>query len=453
MVYKNFRINILFRIIVLTLSIFLFFLIIQKTTYHVTPFLVGMVIVYEIFSLIKYVEKSNRSLINFLESIRYSDFTRTFQYEGSGSSFDELKEAFNHVMEDFQSIRSEKEEQYQYLVNVIEHLGIAFIAFDENGDVEICNKAAEKLFNISNIKNIQNLMIFSETLVQKLRNLKNDEKSLIKINVDDDILQLSLYVTKFKLRERTIKLASIQNIQFELEEQELLAWQKLIRVLTHEIMNSITPISSLSTTVSHILDDLKNSLEESKIELPEYESIDDISNALLTIKKRSDGLIHFVDTYRNLTRIPKPNFKIFKVKELFDNIIFLLKKDLENSHVDFKIRLEPEDLDLTADGQLIEQVLINLLKNSMNALEGLEDSKIVLKAFNNHQGKVVIQVFDNGPGILPEVLDKIFIPFFTTKPTGSGIGLSLSRQIMRLHSGTISATSVIDTETIFTLRF
>jgi signal transduction histidine kinase len=246
-------------------------------------------------------------------------------------------------------------------------------------------------------------------------------------------------------------LVTIKDIQHVLEEQETESWQKLIRVLTHEIMNSITPIASLSTTLNGILKSYPRE-GEGKTEV-ENENLGEIENAIQTINKRSNGLLHFVDTYRNLTKIPKPNFTFFKVRGLFDNIMGLMESELNRQKIKITTRVEPERLEITADEQLLEQVLINLVKNAMHALKGQNNAQITMHAFYNKRGRFTIQVSDNGPGILPEVLERIFIPFFTTKTSGSGIGLALSRQILRLHNGTITAQSKPGGETTFTLTF
>jgi two-component system nitrogen regulation sensor histidine kinase NtrY len=216
-------------------------------------------------------------------------------------------------------------------------------------------------------------------------------------------------------------------------------------------MNSITPIASLSSTLEIML---KGITENGNIkEELDINTVMEILQALQTINKRSTGLLHFVNTYRNLTRIPKPNFRIFPVSELFKNIYLLMEEELKTSKINFITKIEPENLMVSADDQLIEQVVINLIRNSIHALENRNNPTIELKAFYNKRGHVTMQVTDNGTGILPEVLDKIFIPFFTTKQSGSGIGLSLSRQILRLHNGTISAYSVPEKETVFTMTF
>ncbi len=450
MVYKNFRINLLFRIMVLALTVFLFFYFIDTETF-LTPILILTLGILQVYSMFRYVDKTNRDLASFLESIRFSEFTRSFQIEGMGSSFNELNKAFNNVIADFQKVRSEKEEHFHYLQSIVQNIDISIIAYQPDGTVEMINKAAKKLFQLSNIKNIQKLSVFSGELVSTLQDIKPGENKLVKVQDEDDLLQLAINSTELKIKEKTITLATIKNIQNVLEEQETEAWQKLIRVLTHEIMNSITPIASLSATLENILKPYIR--EEEEIKELDAETVGEIHQALQTINKRSNGLLHFVNTYRNLTRIPKPNFGIVKVQELFGNIESLLEKELSEANIELVARVEPKGIEVSMDEQLIEQVLINLVKNSIHALDGRDNSRITLRAFFNKRGRPTIQVTDNGVGILKEVLDKVFIPFFTTKPSGSGIGLSLSRQILRLHGGTITAQSEPEKETTFTLTF
>ena len=451
--FNNFRINYITRTILLTATIFGFSFLWYNTNLTMTLILVGLLIVFQIVAMIFYVDRTNRVLNNFLESIRYSDFTRTFQVESLDSSFDKLKKSFNEVIQDFQAVRAEKEENYFYLQTVIQHIGIALIAFQKDGQVELINNATKKLFQVRTLHNIQGLREFSPEIVQKLLTIKHGENILVRVRQKDDLLQLAIYATEFRIHNRAIMLVSIKNIQQELDEKEMESWQKLIRVLTHEIMNSITPISSLSSTIQELMHNIINSFEALNIGKEETESLKEIEQAIQTIHKRTDGLLHFVNTYRNLTRIPTPNFTIFKVSRLLNNIRELHEKEIHEKGITCRVIVEPESLELSADEHLIEQVLINLLKNAIHALEGRENPQIDIMAFLNQSGRITIQVIDNGKGILPDVLDKIFIPFFTTKPQGSGIGLSLSRQIMRLHGGSINAYSKPGVETRFSLTF
>ena len=451
MVFRNFRLNIIIRVILLAASIYLLFYIL-RSDYFIAPVIVTVVVIFEIASLIRYLDRTNRELTSFLESIRFSEFTRTFQIESMGGTFNELNKAFNEVMQDFQKVRAEKEESFHYLQTIVQNIDVSVIAYSADGNIELINKTAKKLFQLATIKNIKALEILSPELVSTLLNIKPGENKLVKVQYDDDILQLAIYASTIKVKDKLIFLVTIKDIQNVLEEQETEAWQKLIRVLTHEIMNSITPIASLSSTLDLMLKDMVAGGNGEELNI-DKESVSEIQEALQTINKRSTGLLHFVNTYRNLTRIPKPNFRLCQVKELFSNIEKLMDEEMKRCGFQFIVRVEPENLQFTADDQLIEQVLINLLKNSMHALNGRPDARMQLLGFLNKRGRVTLQVTDNGPGILKDVLDKVFIPFFTTKPSGSGIGLSLSKQILRLHNGTITVHSEPEVETVFTMTF
>jgi len=451
MVYRRFRINVTTRILLLSLFLCLFFFLLFRTELFAALFITAVLVIYLIYSLIRYVETTNRDLSRFFETIKYEDFSQTFKHDGRGKSFSELRTAFNDVCDAFRKARSEKEQHYHYLQTVVQHIGVGLIALHRNGDVELINTAAKRLLKVQRLKNVKSLEEFSKPLVEKLLHLRSKEKALVKVYDNGELLYLALYATEFKLGGQDISLVSIQNIQSELEKTELEAWQKLIRVLTHEIMNSITPISSLASTMTELMgEDFSNFFSDSE---SDQETLDDMRQAIKTIQKRSQGLLHFVDAYRNLTLIPQPNFQIFPLHELFERVEKLMQKNIEEKGIDFKATVEPKSLEMTADPELIEQVLINLLLNALHALDQRQDPQIQLDVRLDDRGRILIQIKDNGPGISKENLDKIFIPFFSTKDGGSGIGLSFSRQIMRLHKGTISAHSIPDHQTIFTLRF
>lgn len=450
MVYKQFRFNVVLRVLLLTATCLLLFLAINRGFTFTSILIVGL-IVYQVWSLIHYVDRTNRELANFLESIRYSEFTRSFHIKEAGSSFEALNDAFNDVMKDFQQIRSEREEHFHYLQSIVQNIDVSILAYQRNGHVEMINPAAKKLFQINSLKEIKKLESLSKDLCKTLLSIKPGENHLVKVQDEDDILQLAIYATEFKVKDKVIILTTVKNIQNVLEGQETEAWQKLISVLTHEIMNSIAPISSLSSTLDLMIKDYNSKHKEG--EILDAESVNEIQQALQTINKRSTGLMSFVETYRSLTKIPKPNFEMVQMKTLLENVLTLMKKEVRNSDIMLEYSIEPESIILQIDEQMIVQVLINMIKNSVHALDNIQDGCISIRGYYNKRGRPTIQVADNGLGILPDVLDKIFIPFFTTKQQGSGIGLSLSRQILRLHGGTITAQSTPGKETIFSLTF
>jgi len=328
MIYKNFRLNCIIRISALVGTIFLFIYFLTETKILAGAITAGILIVYQIYKFIFYVEKTNRDLARFFQSIKYEDFAQTFRDDHRGPSFSALKAAFTDVINAFRQTRAEKEEHYRYLQTIVQHIGIGLIAFQPNGKVELINTAAKKILKIPRLKNISSLEHLSKDLVTTLFNLKPREKALVKIENENELLHLALYATEFKLHGQKYSLVSIQNIRSELEEKELEAWQKLIRVLTHEIMNSITPIVSLISTLNELIHESYQN-QNIKEELhPEY--LKDIDQALNTIKKRSKGLLHFVNAYRNLTLIPKPKFQIFSIKDLFFRVEKLMEQNLKN---------------------------------------------------------------------------------------------------------------------------
>ena len=448
MIIKHFRLQVITRIIFLVLTIYLFIYLLESTELYATIVIAGLVIIYQVYSLIWLMETTNRRLTTFLEAIRHADFSQSFRGTELGRSYWKLNEAFAEVMNNFRKIRGEKEENYRYLQTVVQHVGVGLIAYDKSGKIELINTVAKRLLNVSQIGHIQALGSISDELVHKLMEMKPRKRDLVKIQSEDDLLQFTIYTTEFRLRGRVLTLASIQNIQSELEEQEMEAWQRLIRVLTHEIMNSMTPISSLARTIDEWLLEMGE-----KHKGRQSTDIQEIQEAIQTIEKRSEGLIHFVESYRKLTRIPQPNFQIIKVSELFKRVVQLMEMELREKKIKLIHSLEPEDLTVMADTELIVQVLINLFKNAIDALQKKSEGKISLKGEKDQRGRVILSLSDNGAGIVPEAREKVFVPFFTTKKSGSGIGLSLSRQIMRQHLGAITVTSDPNKETKFKLIF
>ncbi len=450
MIYKNFRLVIVIRVLLILLNTLVLVYFYTKNNF-ITTWLLAIFLVVQTYLLIYYSEQSNRRLSKFLDSIRYHDFATTFSSNVSGKTFEHLNASFNEVIALFKNTRAEKEAQYNYLQTVIQHISIGIIAYRKDGEVDIVNNAIKRLFGINNLKNIHQFNSIDESITHQLLNIKAGDSILIKLLKEDEVLQLAAVATEFKKQSEEYLLVSFQNIHAELEAKEIESWQNLIRVLTHEIMNSITPISSLTTTVNQmVFDDDPAGLKMKTLDNGEME---DVKLALDTIGKRSEGLLNFVEIYRNLTRIPKPNFRHFLVADLFQNLEQLFALQLKEIGINCSYKILPDTLHLTADSDLIEQVMINLFLNAIQAVQQYPKPEIRLVARFNRNNHIIIEIADNGIGIKPDLLDKIFMPFFTSKKDGSGIGLSLSRQIMHMHKGSIHVKSITNKGSVFTLVF
>jgi nitrogen fixation/metabolism regulation signal transduction histidine kinase len=452
MLIKSFKYRLVTRVLFLTLTLIVLAFLILKMDFIFVPLAIALLGIYQIYSLIYFINKTNRDLSRFLLSIRYDDTSQAFTSEGLGTSFNDLKEAFSLVMRKLRESRSEKEVQARYLKTIIQHIGIGLIVYKTDGTVDLINNAAKKLLKVAGLRDLNQMKETSPEFIDALLDLKQGDKKLIKIDREDEAVYLSVSAQTFYLREDEYILVSIQNIQEELEEKEMEAWQNLIRVLTHEIMNSITPISSMSSTLLDTL--VKDEKYESDIRDDiDPEELEEMADALKAIHRRSEGLMNFVSTYRNMTLIPKPKFKLLLVTDFLKRVEKLVHHKLSDNNISFRWSVEPKSLEITADPDLMEQVMINILLNAISAVTGRENPSILLSAIMGKDGKVIISVEDNGIGIVEEALEKIFIPFFTTKKQGSGIGLSLSRQILRLHNATIRAQSTPNEGSAFTLRF
>jgi len=453
--YNKFRYQLIGRVILLGLTIFLFANLFYTESYTFSKILIFLLICVQGYYLFYSLEKSNREIIGFLQSIKWDDFSHTYPERKEGSSIDELYNEFNAVIKKFREIRAEKEASYQYLKTIVQHVGIGIVTFDAQGEVQIINTTARTLLGVKHLKNIKQLKVINEELVTTLRELRTGGRDLVKISkTDEDEIQLAIYAIELSLRGKEFKLISLQNIQSELEEKEMEAWQNLIRVLTHEIMNSVTPISSLARTIESEMEEwLDNGQDINQIN---NEQISDFHTALHTIHRRSESLIKFVGDFRNMTHITLPNLSQVCIKELIGHVVSLLKHDFQQTEVQL-VQDVPDSLCIQIDEQQIEQVVINIVKNAIQALGEVDDEDIQktlwIKASERPEGGALISIRDNGPGIEEEALKKIFIPFYTTKKSGSGIGLSLSKQIMRNHRGSIAVRSVINDGTEFTLKF
>ncbi|MCZ8070608.1 MAG: ATP-binding protein [Cytophagales bacterium] len=447
----NWRSPIVTRIAILVFTIFAFAVVtIDKDRNFILVLGLLGAIGFQVMQLVKLVESPvQANQASLLDQIRFDEVTTSFKTTSQDENVlrvqREMNEAFNKV----KLARKEKDSEYQFFKNIVQHVGIGILTFKKDGAIQIINNAAKRLLRVDRVEHINELREASDALVDAFLKLKTGGRELVRLKAGDETVQLSVFAIELTLRGEEVKLISMNNIQSELEEKEMEAWQNLVRVLTHEIMNSVTPISSLAGIVE---EELGKKLNSEEVVLKKDEA-EDMHLSVQTISKRSEGLIKFVKEFRSLTHIPKPKLMQVAVKPLLEELALLHRKELADNGIGISVSTDPETMVVMADKMLVEQVLINLIKNAIQAFGEKTDRQIVMTAYQNETGNVLISVKDNGTGIEPEALEKIFIPFFSTKKTGSGIGLSLSRQIMRQHEGNISVKSVLGEGTEFILRF
>ncbi|MCD4737353.1 MAG: hypothetical protein K8R53_15015 [Bacteroidales bacterium] len=409
-----------------------------------------LLVVIQAVLLIRKLNLVNHTLSCFFESIQYDDDALVLTSPFRWKSYQKLLQSIDRVNSKITSLKTKSAGQEAYFESLVSTVGIGLIGIDDQGKIQLFNPAARKILKYKEKSAPLFLNLTYPDLYSQIESQKSSEQKLIKLMSEGEILQLAVSVNQLKVLDKKIKLISIQNIESELDEKELETWQKMIRVLTHEIMNSISPINSTVNTVNEFLaGEKKQSKEPSEMT---KEVISDVLRGLNIIQERSLGLIDFVNKFRSLTLLPKPQKKDIVITELFKDIELLLRKEISEIKIHYMFEVEPESLRVKADPKLLQQVMLNLIYNSMDAVEGTSNPTIRLFAGLTDEN-IEISITDNGKGIPPDQLENIFIPFFTMKEEGSGIGLSLSRQIMKLHDGNISVFSKPEEETVFTLRF
>jgi two-component system nitrogen regulation sensor histidine kinase NtrY len=393
------------------------------------------------YGLFRYVTDTNRRLARFFESVRYSDFAVRFSSaREKGSSFEEINRQFNEVLEAFRQTRAEKEANLLFLNTIVQHLSTGLLTFDGRDAVLLSNNAAFQLLGVYRLHHLHDLPERHRALIEFVEGLSSRGKLLYQPEAGR---QLSVQGVHLTLQGRAVRLLTLQNIHPELQRKELDAWRNLTRVLRHEIMNSVTPIVSLVETMQDIVrHDLSNG--DAAVTPP---GLADLTEALEVVAVRSRGLMSFVDAYRTFTTVPPPRVEEFTARQLLDRVTQLTATGLKGDGIALEVYILPEELRLRADPAQLEMVLLNLIKNARESLvaaeagEGGPSRHVIVRAGADARGRPFIEVEDNGPGIDPGLLEEIFIPFFTTKTMGSGIGLSISRQILQLHGGDLRVSS------------
>jgi len=419
---------------------------------------ISLLIILQVYLLIRYVNNTNYSLVKFLEALKNEDYTVYFSPSKKGDSFVKVYDDFNLIIKKFKSNKIEKEAQYKYFKYILEHVNLGIISirkedlFNEqsNNEILFLNEAAGKILQQPKHKYWHRLASHVPWFVQEIKKIANGGKILIDYGDQIERKQLSLEIIEIKLLNSPYLIITFQDIRSEIEQKEIEAWHNVIRILAHEMLNSFTPVSSLASTIKSITENDKGELL--KQDQLDSEDIQDINLAASTIKKRSDGLLVFVKDYRTISNIPIPEFAEIKVKQFLSDISILMSSATDAADIELLILPIPPHATISADSKLIEQVLINLINNSIHALQGRKDPVIKMSCVVGSD-KTIILVSDNGKGIEEKIMNQIFIPFYTTKTTGSGIGLSLSKNILKKHSGNLLVSSEVGVHTTFSLVF
>ncbi|MBN8859645.1 MAG: HAMP domain-containing histidine kinase [Sphingobacteriales bacterium] len=447
--FRKYEWRLVVRVMLLfvTLSITSFILVKGKGWYVYFTLTIPL-LVYELIDFFRFHKKAQDEVSQFVESVHYRDFSRHFDVKQAPLELQPLRRGFNDINDTFKVISKERETQYHYIQKILELVDTGILSYNnESGETGWMNESLKKMLGIPYLKTIHSLEKRNKVLYEAIMKLRPGENEVVAITSDKNIIKLLLSATAFQTDNKIYKLIAIQNVNEALDENEAKAWQRLLSVMTHEIMNSVAPISSLADT-------LKNRLQMAAKDLEDTDgTVEDLELGIITIKRRSEGLLKFAETYRNLNKITTLNLTRVYVRDLFENLSLLMQPTLQQKNIDIDVILKDTDLILEADTNLVEQVLINLMVNAIEAIKDTQDPHIVLSATRSPNQKVIIKIADNGSGIPEDVLDKIFIPFFSTKKSGSGIGLSLCKQIMMLHKGNVQVQSTEGEGTVFSLLF
>ncbi len=450
MVYKRFSFQLYLRFLLILANLVALALILTNQNRLFSILVLCALLIIQLLEIVRFINISNRQLTKFLQAIQHSDLTFSNKEESLGESFKELNQEFMNILKEISTAKIEKEAQYQYLKLIIDHIDIGIIAIDNDLNITLFNSSALLIPGIYEFSTYEKLSAKNPDLAFIIKHIEPNEKRLFEYKIASNNITLSIQASKVKVMNNELKLITFSNIASEMEQKEIESWHKLIRTMAHEIINSVTPISSLTETCLMLLEDEEG--QQKPLSALNENHISSIRTGLKTIDKRSNGLYTFVNDYRKLTKLPTPDKQTINLNIFIENVCVLMQA--ETSKFSINLKKEPIDntLTLNIDENLIEQVMINLIKNSIDALANKTNPLIKIRAFTSNI-YTIIEVEDNGAGIPNDIVDSIFIPFYTTKKNGSGIGLSLSRQIMKLHGGQLTFDSTPDSRTMFRLIF
>ena len=450
MAFRRFSVLLLGRLLVVGLSLFATIWLLLKPGFHGATAIAAMALTLSVAELWRYISRTNMEVERFLSAARHADFSQRFSFENVGSGFEPLGNTFTEILDRIRSGQTERESDLRHLRALIEHVPVPLLSVHGDQSITLHNNAARRLFGAIQVTRLRDLKQLGMNLHNAIEDAVPGRRELVVFAVEGVEHKLTLATTEIIVGAEKERLISLQDIQSELDTTQAQAWQDLVRVLTHEIMNSITPVTSLAATASDLANDM---LEAADNDSAIVEDLTDLRDAVATVARRSDSLTQFVTSYRQLTRLAPPEKKRIQITDLFAAVCRLAEAESPADFPSLTQRIEPAGLDVYADRDLLEPVLLNLLRNAWQVTQDIDNAKVELVGRLNRRGNVVIEVSDNGTGVPDELSRKIFVPFFTTKKSGSGVGLALARQVMIAHGGFITLSESDAGGARFTLTF
>lgn len=450
MIFRRFTSLLIVRLMLvgagMTATVWLFL----QPGYHSATVISLVVLCVLISELWRFVSKTNREVTRFLDAARYADYSQKFNFEKDGAGFKALGEAFTDIIERMRERRAGHEIEVRRLRALIEHIPVPLLTLHSDDSITLQNNAARRLFGAEHVSNLTDLRRFGLRFASSVETAVPGVRQLVTFTVEGIEYHLTLAATEIIVAGESDRLVSLQDIQSELDATQAEAWDDLVRVLTHEIMNSITPVTSLAKTALTVTDDI---IRKDSTDQPLGEDLEDLREAVATVARRSDSLTQFVDSYRQISRLAPPEKKRLRLSELFESVEKLTGAEWPLRSGEFRFDVSPLSLDVYADRDLLEPVLLNLLRNAYQSTASVAQPAIRLVGRLNRRSNVVIEVIDNGPGVPDAIAKQIFVPFFTTKESGSGVGLALARQVMIAHGGFIRVSGNDPGGATFSLTF